>query len=346
MLFLAIAFLAISKVTIGFLRQQHRQHHHVTMSTSPSFASLVSLYDSFIVDQWGVLHDGKVPYGGVSTCLRELKSAGKQLILLSNSSKRRSSSFKGLQKVGIDPNIFDSIVTSGELAWHMIKDRKFDFDIEVTRDSSMKVFVIGNNDDDKDYVTSCGCIAASPEEADFVLARGTFSFMSSTSHADGVTSFARAEDLMDAVDPILVRCIARKLPMLVTNPDFHRPGSGAPMPGQVAKLYKGKGGVVQYLGKPYAQVYQECFAIIQESNNGAIDKGRICGVGDSLDHDILGAHNARIASVWTANGVHCAEMGVVDEGSGTLASAEVLQGMYLKYGEGATPTHTLPCFQW
>jgi hypothetical protein len=41
----------------------------------------------------------------------------------------------------------------------------------------LKVFVIGNNDDDAEYISSCHCIPAAPEEADFVLARGTFCFM-------------------------------------------------------------------------------------------------------------------------------------------------------------------------
>jgi hypothetical protein len=108
---IAIALLASSRLTLGLLLRPHQRRHYLTMSTSPtlpvveqtSFASLVSLYDSYIIDQWGVLHDGKTPYPGVVACLSELKAAGKQLILLSNSSKRRASSFKGLQKVGIDP---------------------------------------------------------------------------------------------------------------------------------------------------------------------------------------------------------------------------------------------------
>ena len=77
------------------------------------------------------------------------------------------------------------------------------------------------------------------------------------------------------------------------------------MPGQIAKLYVEKyGGVVQYLGKPYQTVYDACFAVLAAGDdrggytNGlssALDKSRICGVGDSLDHDILGAHTAGIA---------------------------------------------------
>lgn len=240
-------------------------------------------YDSLIIDQWGVLHNGRNPYPGVVDCLTNLKAQGKKLILLSNSSKRKSSSFKGLNKVGIDSLLFDDIVTSGEMAWNAIRERQFEFTLCDTPrgksdsastsidvgDKKLKVFVVGNNDDDVQYIASCNCVPSSPEEADFVLARGTFCFYSGSppednadidcnSQADsaksepsssliqsnsslvltppplnGMISYERAEDLIYHIDPYLARCIARNIPMLVSNPDFYRPGSGAPMPGQI-----------------------------------------------------------------------------------------------------------------
>jgi ribonucleotide monophosphatase NagD (HAD superfamily) len=63
-------------------------------------------------------------------------------------------------------------------------------------------------------------------------------------------------------------------------------------------------------------------------------------IGDSLDHDIIGARNNGIESVWIANGVHSAEMGV-REGSSLLTDVNVLHKMYEKYG--VTPTHTIAC---
>ena len=129
---------------------------------------------------------------------------------------------------------------------------------------------------------------------------------------------------------------------------------------------------MQYIGKPYGTVYDACLAILGDSRKGlnagdinglltagssddssmaeAVPKGggtldlsRVCGVGDSLDHDIEGARRAGIDSIWTANGVHSDEMGS-QEGSVVLADEKVLQGMFLKYG--VTPTHTVPSFHW
>ena len=245
-----------------------------TMDAPSGMDSLSKSYDSFIIDQWGVLHDGKKPYPGVTECLQKLKDDGKNLILLSNSSKRKANAVKGLDKVGIKSSLFDEIVTSGEIAWNAIMDRDFlfysnTFPLSVRPTSFkeqqiLKVFVIGNNDDDLEYIGSCGCVLAPPETADFVLARGTFCVMSGTGEVEeayetimfsgspgmresslfselaqvcdgGIVAFTDAEDLMAAIDPYLERCIARNLPMVLSNPDHNRPGSGAPMPGLIGE---------------------------------------------------------------------------------------------------------------
>ena len=80
-----------------------------------------------------------------------------------------------------------------------------------------------------------------------------------------------------------------------------------------------------------------------KSQTYSLNKSRICGVGDSLDHDIEGARRAGIDSIWTSNGVHSEEMGTI-EGSKECAEESVLKGMYVKYG--IIPTHTIAMFHW
>ena len=41
-------------------------------------AALAREFDGFIVDQWGILHDGTRPYPGALECLRSLREAGKR----------------------------------------------------------------------------------------------------------------------------------------------------------------------------------------------------------------------------------------------------------------------------
>ena len=77
-------------------------------------------YDLFLLDMWGVMHNGSRPYDGVLECIKELKKNGKEMVILSNSSKRTDSSIKNLKKLGFDPSDFSQIITSGEVS-HAVK---------------------------------------------------------------------------------------------------------------------------------------------------------------------------------------------------------------------------------
>lgn len=111
---------------------------------------------------------------------------------------------------------------------------------------------------------------------------------------------------------------------------------------------------VEYIGKPYKAVYDKCYASFaamstNQENSSNIDqfesklKQRMCGVGDSLDHDILGANRFGITSVFTANGVHCQEIGT-EEGSENPPNLELLEKLLNKFD--VTPTVILSNFKW
>jgi ribonucleotide monophosphatase NagD (HAD superfamily) len=73
-------------------------------------------HDVFLLDMWGVMHNGSQPYKGVLETVKKLKEAGKEMIILSNSSKRTDNSVKMLSKLGFDPIDFAQIITSGEVS--------------------------------------------------------------------------------------------------------------------------------------------------------------------------------------------------------------------------------------
>lgn len=311
---------------------------------------IINNYDVFIIDQWGVLHNGKSPYKLVNACLLEMKAKGKQLILLSNSSKRRLSSFEGLKRVGIPPSLFNDIVTSGELSWNMIKNRQGNLletqSLESESEFKMvKVFVIGNGDDDEEYLSSCNCIMSKPSDAEFILVRGTFCIWQDQ---DLKVSYPTAEKMMENVQEILEVCASYRLAMLVTNPDYHRPGSNSPMPGLVAAKYLEvfNEAKISYIGKPHQNVYDECLESVANDLDIAkedIDLSRICCIGDSMEHDIVGAMQAGMDSVWIANGVHCMELGT-EEGWPELPSESRLSAFLTKHSS-IRPTYIVPAFQ-
>ena len=154
------------------------------------------------------------------------------------------------------------------------------------------------------------------------------------------------------LEAVLDSSASRKLPMLVSNPDFYRPGSGQPMPGLIADKYRKKltkelsKPLIKYFGKPFDDVYQKCFAAL-----GIADKSRICGIGDSLEHDIMGANKAGMGSIFIENGVHCESLGTVEGpclcwgGWARLVIATIGEERG-KHPALCEPTISVPCFQW
>lgn len=87
--------------------------------------ALAADYDALLLDQFGVLHDGKAPLPGAIDCFDRLAAAGKQLIVLSNTSRRRSFALKKLPSLGFDAEQLAGFICSGEEAWqHMSAEWK------------------------------------------------------------------------------------------------------------------------------------------------------------------------------------------------------------------------------
>lgn len=59
-----------------------------------------------LLDQFGVLHDGKVPYPHAAAAVQRLAEAGKQIIILSNSSRRSGGTIGKLAKMGFKEEWF------------------------------------------------------------------------------------------------------------------------------------------------------------------------------------------------------------------------------------------------
>ena len=78
---------------------------------------LAPRYDGFILDLWGVLHDGERPLPGVVDSLERLSAGGKRVVILSNAPRLAAETIARLTVIGIRPGLYDHVVTSGEDAW-------------------------------------------------------------------------------------------------------------------------------------------------------------------------------------------------------------------------------------
>lgn len=273
--------------------------------------ALADEFDIFLLDQWGVIHDGVDLHPGALEAMQKLAAADKKTVILSNSGKRASDSHGRLDSLGVDRSLYLEIITSGELVYKNLAMRTDPFYAALG-----KRFLMFAWDTNRGIVEGTGFEEVGEiGDADFILCAGT-----------------DQQDL-SWYDPFLEEGLARGLPMICANPDrvsVQPDGSLKICPGAIAEVYERRGGKVRWHGKPTREVYEMCGEIA-----GGLD--RAIGVGDSLIHDIKGASDAGIASLLILGGIHSEEV----ERPLTPQGIDALAGKY-----GARPTHAADLFKW
>ena len=289
----------------------------MTVKSIEGLSAIADHYGLFLVDQWGVLHNGETAHDGAAKTLRALREAGKKIVILSNSSKRIAVTTQRMAAMGFDASCYDHCVASGEEVWRALSSRSDPFYAALGRRCFLFTW-----DNDKRLFEDLDLIEVDAvAEADFILNIGTQSGLPD----------------VRVYDAILREAAARDLPMICANPDFVSvaPDGGlAICPGTTARRYEELGGRVDYRGKPHAPVYRTCFSLEP-------DCGPAVAIGDSLHHDIGGANRAGIDSVLIAGGIHARELAANEEG---CIDKERLDA--LCRSEGQAPTYVLPRFGW
>src|SRR5258708_36639047 len=73
-------------------------------------------YDGFILDLWGVVHDGTAPFPGVLDCMGRLIAAKKRVVLLSNAPRRPDDAVRRIAKIGVPAGLYHAAMSPGEEA--------------------------------------------------------------------------------------------------------------------------------------------------------------------------------------------------------------------------------------
>ncbi|KAG2727633.1 hypothetical protein I3760_01G166500 [Carya illinoinensis] len=284
-------------------------------------------FKAWFLDQFGVLHDGQKPYPGAISTLEKLASTGSKMVIISNSSRRASTTIEKMKSLGFDPSFFMGAITSGELT-HQYLQRKDDAWFAALGRSCIHITW-----SDRGLISLEGLdiqVVENVEEAEFVLAHGS----EALGHPSGAAIPTKLVDL----EKILERCAAKRIPMVVANPDYVTVEARdlRVMPGTLAAKYEKFGGEVKWMGKPDKIIYEAAMAI------AGVDASDSIAVGDSLHHDIKGANQAGIQSAFITCGIHATELGVGNFGeTADLSSVEVLASKYNAY-----PSYVLPAFRW
>ncbi len=225
-------------------------------------------YDTFVIDLWGVVHNGVMLNPKAIEAIEQLKKNSKKIVFLSNAPRPSSKVINFLLKMNMNKKYLSNVMTSGEAAMHAINKNQFGksfFHLGPPRDTSVFEKVKDNQVD----LESCN----------FILCTGLFD-----DHDDDLEYYKN----------YLKKHTSKKL--VCTNPDLivHRGNEEELCAGSVAKVFEELGGESVYFGKPYKEVYKYCFS----SNE------KVLAIGDNLRTDIKGANNLNIDCIFISDGVH------------------------------------------
>jgi HAD superfamily hydrolase (TIGR01459 family) len=319
-----------------------------TYTMHPTFApSLVDRYDAFILDQFGVMHNGVEALDGAVELCEHLYQKDKKLIILSNTSAPSDKALMKLPKLGFDADLFVGAVTSGEEASRYIRN---EYNKENAASGYTNVLMITWDTLDANnprltampeaFLEKCGPnirLANSVEDADLLLLHGSEVWWKADGTQSDLGGFIET-GRFDALDTLLKQCVEKRLPCICANPDIivQTPTGGvAYMPGKIAQRYRELGGDTRIFGKPQVEHFDACIKTLK------LPRDRVAHVGDSLHHDIAGAAAAGIANVFVTSGIHrldlCTEFA-------ELPDRSILDDLFDREG-GIVPTHVVPAFR-
>ena len=234
-------------------------------------------YDTFVIDLWGVMHNGIASNQKAIEAVDQLKKNSKKIVFLSNAPRPSDKVIDFLLKLKIDRKYLDNVMTSGEAAMYAINNNKYGkkfYHLGPSRDTSVFEKVKENKTD--------------IENCDFILCTGLFD-----KHNNDLNYYKK----------FLSQQISKKL--VCTNPDLtvHRGDAEEYCAGYIAKIFEDLGGEAVYYGKPYKEIYKMCFG----------ENEKVLAIGDNLRTDIKGANNLNKDCLFISDGVHRNEFNSNDD---------------------------------
>jgi len=277
-----------------------------------SVAQLAPRYDAWLVDIWGVMHNGVRPFdasGGA--CRRFCEEQGGRVLLISNAPRPWTSVAEQLDRIGVDRNAYDAIVTSGD----------------ATRDGiralgSAPILHLGP-ERDRPLFAGLDVRFVEADKAEAVVCTGLYD--------DTRETPADYADLLAGLKH-------RHLTMLCANPDrkVERGSTIVYCAGAIAEAYERLGGKVVWNGKPYLPIYDMAFRRLNELAGRTVEKARILAIGDGVNTDIAGAEAAGLDSLFVASGIH------VD--AGKPFDSALVSGMFA--GRARVPVAAMRELRW
>ena len=269
-----------------------------TIPVIEAIAPLGKGYAAWLVDIWGVMHNGMRAFPSAVEATRRYREQGGIVILLSNSPRPSEPLQRQLTSLGVSEQCYDATVSSGDLTRH-----------ELAKHAGARIFHLGP-ERDLPIFKDLDVTRVDVKDAELVVCTGLFN--------DETES---PEDYQG----LLRELAGRKLTMLCANPDHlvERGHNLVYCAGALAQIYEEDGGEVIYAGKPYRPIYELAEETIARLAGRKVARNEILAIGDGIRTDMAGASDYGLDSVFVASGLH---VGPGGEGLDDLRLAELFEG--------------------
>jgi len=250
-----------------------------TIPILSSIGPLAREYEAWIVDIWGVLHNGAQAFQAAQDACLSFRAQGGTVLLLSNAPRPFAAVVAQLDGLGVSRAAYDAGVTSGDVTRSLLEPWQ-----------RRPLLHIGP-ERDKGLFHELAIDFADAPRAEVTVCSGLFDDSKET-----------PQDYAE----LFATLVARRVPMLCANPDLvvERGDALVYCAGALAALYQRLGGEVTYAGKPHAPIYARALASIDARRGAATRKEKVLAIGDGIDTDLAGAHFAGLKAVFIASAVH------------------------------------------
>ncbi len=236
-------------------------------------------FDLYLVDQYGVLHDGVAAYPGAIEGLDRIAQRARDVIVLTNSGKDAPDNMARLAQLGFSDSRF-RVLSSGEVGLQLVRSGSLGPQFTI----GAAACVIGRRGDRYAFSSDEFDLVARPDDAAFLVFAGSDAPRTS----------------LDSYRAMLQTAAQAGVPAICVNPDITmiRDGELVPAPGAIARIYQNLGGRVDYVGKPHRAIFRLALS------GAATDVERAIMIGDSPEHDVCGGKAMGLPTLLVRTGIH------------------------------------------
>jgi HAD superfamily hydrolase (TIGR01459 family) len=242
-------------------------------------------YDAILCDIWGVLHNGVASFAQASDALVSFRRRGGTVILISNAPRPSPPITRQVLKLGVSPDAFDAVVTSGDVTIGLMEQQAGDRVLHLGPERDLTLL------DAVADASGARPKLVSLEDAQYALCTGLRNDEAET---------------LDDYEPELRAMAIRDMAMICANPDIviHRGDTLIYCAGALARRYEELGGSVVYAGKPYTPIYDRALTLAEQIRGEPIEKPRMLAIGDGMRTDVTGAVRAGLDVLFVTGGIH------------------------------------------